>query len=1073
MRALAWNCQGLGKPKAGRTLRALLRECKPDILFLSEIKTSKFEMITSLLTTNSLPNHVFVPPLGKAGGLCLAWRNPLNVQITMPSLSPTLPYNRGVSPVFTAPFPMEIDQLFPSIIDDEENTTICKLPTPKEIKQVMFSFTSGKSPGPDGLPALFYKNFWSTTGNALVQAVQHFFRTGFMLKALNHTFVTLIPKVVNATSVDQFRPISLCNVSYKVISKIIANRLKPLLQKIVSPNQMAFVHGRNINENSIISQEIMHYMHTRKGKKGFLALKVDLSKAYDRVEWKLLLHILEKVGVCSKFTNWIAQCIMTCSYSFLINGVPFGFVRPGRGIRQGDPLSPYLFIIYTELLSRLLIKEECNASFRGVKIARTAPTISHILYADDLVIYCRAIQEDVNTIVGTLEKFSTWSGQIINPDKSSIHYSKNVATNFKDLVLSQFGFKECDHKTKHLGLPFCKPRSRSAAFNEILLKLKQKLSGWKSKNLSQAGRGVLLKAVAQALPMYPMSTFLLPKTMCDSMDAIMRKFWWGTNQNGHSLMLKSWSSICIPKCLGGLGFRRSEDFNKALIAKLAWNVATRTDKLWIQLLGGKYLRERNLLDIAKAPNNASWVWQDIVKCIDGIKKGACFNVTPNSIVPTWTAPWIPSMPSFIPNPKMDCPLDPNEFNTVNRLFNPISGDWDMITISELFPPEVAREISKIIISPPNSITKLLWTPSKSRNFTTKSCYITSQACRFPQISQNDAKLFKNLWSAKLHNRHKFLIWRIIHDLLPTRKRLYFIVHRDSPCCPICKGSDDSIEHLFFHCPFTAAIWFHSKWNLRIVAFHHLSFRDWIAALLVQNMNLFPSDSIREEFLIFVACTFDCVWFYRNSLFHNKSAPLSIQELSLQISKQATSHYSAQKAIQTTKHLPNSFSGWLPPPKGWFKANSDAAFKNGDAALAVVIRNSSGSVVFASSRSTPCINAKVAEALAIRDACKFLNEIGVHNIIFECDCLLVVQAILFWEENMDWAISSIILEIREFWASWPKWRFKFVSRSVNCAAHNLAAWAFPRSLSLCLSPDCLPISLFCDGGYPLVNWLTFI
>lgn len=279
--------------------------------------------------------------------------------------------------------PANLNSLFPFCISDEENYAICSIPTPTEIKKTLFSFASLKSPGPDGLPPLFYKSFWKITRRDLILAVQHFFTHGFLLKSLNHTFIALIPKTKKAAHVDQFRPISLCNVTYKVISKIIANRLKPLLPNFIFPFQMAFVPGRNIHDNNIISHEIMDYLHKKKGKKGFMAIKVDLTKAFDKVEWFLLANTLTNLGFCKIFVDWFLQCITTSSFSFMINGAPFGMLKPSRGIRQGDHLSPFLFVVYTKILSRMLAYHENLGTFKGVKISRTAPAISHILYADD------------------------------------------------------------------------------------------------------------------------------------------------------------------------------------------------------------------------------------------------------------------------------------------------------------------------------------------------------------------------------------------------------------------------------------------------------------------------------------------------------------------------------------------------------------------------------------------------------------------------------------------------------------------------------------------------------------------
>ncbi|KAL0437443.1 UNVERIFIED_CONTAM: putative mitochondrial protein [Sesamum radiatum] len=231
---------------------------------------------------------------------------------------------------------------------------------------------SFKSPDPDGFPPSFFKQFWHIVGRQVIDATLYFFSNGQILPAINHTYITLIPKGPNARTVEQFRPISLCNTTYKVISKILANRLKPLLDKLISPFQMAFVPGRTINDNSILSHEIIHYLQQKKGKKGFMAIKIDLTKAYDKVEWTVLCQIQRKVGICEEFVNRISLCISSPSFSLLINGSPFGYFRPTRGIRQGDPLSPYLFILYAEILSRLILHEKSLGNIKGVKTKRAS-----------------------------------------------------------------------------------------------------------------------------------------------------------------------------------------------------------------------------------------------------------------------------------------------------------------------------------------------------------------------------------------------------------------------------------------------------------------------------------------------------------------------------------------------------------------------------------------------------------------------------------------------------------------------------------------------------------------------------
>ena len=239
---------------------------------------------------------------------------------------------------------------------------------------------------------------------------------------------------------SNFRPISLFNVIYKIISKVLANRLKLILPQLISPSQSAFVPGQLITDNVLMAYETLHAMHGRKkGKKGAIALKLDISKAYDRVEWSFLKGMMIKLGFPDGWIDRIMGCVTTSSFSVCLNGKAYGNFRPTRGLRQGDPLSPYLFLICAEAFTSLLTREEEVGQLHGVSICRSAPSISHLLFADDSLVFCQAKQEEVQVVSDVLDLYAVAFGQCINLEKSSVFFNSNTSRMQRDWIKNELG----------------------------------------------------------------------------------------------------------------------------------------------------------------------------------------------------------------------------------------------------------------------------------------------------------------------------------------------------------------------------------------------------------------------------------------------------------------------------------------------------------------------------------------------------------------------------------------------------------------------------------------------------------
>ena len=288
----------------------------------------------------------------------------------------------------------------------------------------------------------------------VVSTCLHILNEKGTIAPLNHTYIALIPKIEKPSKVTDFRPISLCNVIYRIITKAIANLLKHILQHVISPAQSAFIPNRLITDNIIIGYECLHKIRHSKGKKnGLVALKLDISKAYDRVEWHFLEKTTLKLGFSNKWVELIMGCITTTSFSVLINGVPKGLIQSQRGLRQGCPLSPYLFILCAEVFSNLLMQAESQRLIHGLKFGNNI-TISHLLFADDSLIFARASKEDCVHLKGIFYCYATASGQIFNFDKSSMFFGHNVKDDQISTIKNLFKLKVVSKHEKYLGLPY-------------------------------------------------------------------------------------------------------------------------------------------------------------------------------------------------------------------------------------------------------------------------------------------------------------------------------------------------------------------------------------------------------------------------------------------------------------------------------------------------------------------------------------------------------------------------------------------------------------------------------------------
>ena len=346
------------------------------------------------------------------------------------------------------------------------------------------------------------------------------------MAAINKTNIVLIPKTAHPSKMTEFRPISLGNLAYKLISKTLTNRLKAILPTVITGNQSVFTSDRLTIDNVLVAFELMHYLnHKTKGKDCFMSVKLDISKAFDRVEWGFVREVRERLGFDGKWISLIMQCISSVSYSVIINGEAYGSIIPTRGLKQGDRLFPGLFLLCAEGLSALIHQAACTQALQGISICRGRPNITHLFFADDSLLFCKASAQQCLELVQILNSYKVTSRQKINADKSSVFFSLNTPNDVKEEILSILGPMQCSQQRKYLGLPYLIGKSKSQVFAEIKERGSKKLASWKEKLLSIGGREILIKSVAQPVPTYTMSCFQLSKTLCDDLERMIRNFW--------------------------------------------------------------------------------------------------------------------------------------------------------------------------------------------------------------------------------------------------------------------------------------------------------------------------------------------------------------------------------------------------------------------------------------------------------------------------------------------------------------------------------------------------------------------
>lgn len=732
----------------------------------------------------------------------------------------------------------------------------------EEIKGVLFSMEDDKAPGPDGFSSRFFKAAWSIVGADFSQAILDFFSNGKLLKEVNATVIALVPKSNTPKKVSDFRPISCCNVVYKCISKIIANRIKGVLNSLVDDCQSAFIPSRQISDNILLSQELMRNYHRKCGPSK-VAFKIDIQKAYDSVDWGFLGQCLVHFGFPWKMINWIMSCMTSPSFTICVNGDHCGYFKGMKGLRQGDPLSPYLFTLIMEVLSLLIKQKIQKSSFFKFHWKCSKVNLTHICFADDLMIFSNGDTSSVSVIKSALEEFSRISGLKPSMEKSLVFFG-NVPDRVKSSILEIMPFSVGSLPIKYLGVPLISSRLCKQHCAPLIDKVKLKLQNWKNKSLSFAGRLQLIKSVVSSIQVYWASVFLLPKFVAYEIEKLMRAFLWSQGDSLRGKAKMKWIDVCRLKEQGGLGIKSIHLWNVALMTKHIWNIVSNKDSLWVKWVKSYRLVdrrsvERNFWDIPIL-NDVSWSWKKILMYRDVIRNHIVISIGDGRSTSVWFDNW-----SFL-GPLCQFISKRDIFEAGLSLSCKIA---DVVSHGEWIWPECWR--SKFLflfhLPPPlifrEKLDKALW---KDRN--DKVCSFSVKVV-WSDLSDPlpSVPWYKIVWFSQNIPRHAFVLWLAINKRLNTQDKIALWNKVDVLLCPLCNTVKDDHDHLFFGCDFSLRVWnyFKDLMKLEIVPDNLFSVIEYISPRLASKSIW----SIIQRLVI--GATVYCLWIERNNRLFQRSS----------------------------------------------------------------------------------------------------------------------------------------------------------------------------------------------------------
>eukprot|EP00253_Pinus_taeda_P005327 PITA_05327 len=927
--------------------------------------------------------------------------------------------------------------VIPSLVNEEDNALLTSPATEEEITNIVWSMDPDKAPGPDGFSIHFYRICWEIIKFDLFRMIRGVLKKARMGGGTKSTFLALIPKETNPRSFDRYRPISLCNSSYKIVAKLLANRIKPLLQKLISPAQGGFVKGRQLLDNVIQIQEALHSSYARK-EQGMI-IKLDMSNAFDRVNRSFLYRVLEAFGFCQDFINIIKACIDNVWIAPLVNGRPTEFFSASRGLRQGCPLSPFLFILMADSLSKKLSQEQQRGSIPGIRIVQDIPSVNHALFADDALLLGGASLRMAIAFKSTLRSFCSASGALISERKSAV-YAWNTDQHIVDRIASELGFigyAEWD-KIKYLGLLLTMGSNRNNLWEEVITKFNKKIVAWGRVWFSAGGKLTLIRSVLSALPTFQASLLLAPRQIADQISSLIRNFLWSRGKgNSNRFHLVNWDLVKHPIKEGGLQIRDPLQANLAMGCKILWQITSEPKHPNSQIFIHKYLRNRSISSfIPSSSHKGTLAWRLCCRGLEFFKTHLTRGIRKLEDLVEWDedGSWkcwnLPNIPEHL------------------------------IDQSIVFIAEIAD------FAPVHKNEEDSWGWGKTGVYSANQGYIQMQSKKDPVHPEG---VWKLIWECFSIPKINFFFWTLFQNKILTGenlcKRNIVGPHR----CVFCKKALETSAHIFLECEFAQKTWSSFLAGLEVRPPTNNSISEMFLSWKARYPHRIAAKSLWSKVWVAVP-KYVCwkVWLTQNEAIFNqteitaekvaeKAKNLLIETLRQTSIRDGTLRDEEKAWLGDFSPIMNSPSASRPPFKEnwqirdsaegfqkWWKTQGKCTIFFDGASKGNPGRSGAGGIIYYPNGKKECFSWGLgiktnnqAEVLSLLKACQLARGKDPMEITVFGDSELLIKALKKNKRLNDPILNKQILRVTRLLKEFPSVQIFHILRELNSEADSLA------------------------------------